>query len=169
MVLSHCCYSLRVGEAHTVQYNYQALEKHILDKFIHGKPTILSEIPQVVYRKDIYTTDTFNAVREKVNPQVSLCTMNPPAFMHLYASRSPWILKSRRKILSELNTPDRLRDNLDVVDIVLGFLSSSGGKAEKPLAGYMDKVLKMERKPFSEKVGYYFEITNLLVMFCIGS
>ncbi len=71
VVLSHCCYSLRVGEAHTVQYDHQAIEKHILDKFIHGKPMILSEIPQVVYRKDIYTIDTFNAVRKKVSPQVS--------------------------------------------------------------------------------------------------
>ncbi len=70
VVLSHCCYSLRVGEAHTVQYDHQAIEKHILDKFIHGKPRILSDIPQVVYRKDIYTTVTFDAVRKKVNPQV---------------------------------------------------------------------------------------------------
>ena len=54
-----------------MQYDHHALEKNILDKFIHGKPTILSEIPQVVYRKDIYTIDTLNAVRKKVNPQVS--------------------------------------------------------------------------------------------------
>ena len=72
VVLSHCCYSLRVGQAHTVQYDHQALEKHILDKFIHGKPRILSDIPQVVYRKDIYTTVTFDAVRKRVDPQVSL-------------------------------------------------------------------------------------------------
>lgn len=71
IVLSHCQYSLKVGEAHSVQYDHQALEKHILDKFIHGKPIILSDIPQVVYRKDIYTTVTFNAVRNKVGPQVN--------------------------------------------------------------------------------------------------
>ena len=59
----------------------------------------------------------------------------------------------KKEILAELHTPDRLRENLDVVDIVLGFLSSGGGKAEKPLAGYIDKVLKMKRKPFSQKVG----------------
>lgn len=70
VVLSHCCYSLKLGEAHTVRYDYQALEKHILDKFIHGKPLILSDIPQVVYRRDIYTTATLEAVRRKVNPQV---------------------------------------------------------------------------------------------------
>ena len=70
VVLSHCCYSLKVGEAHSVQYDHQALEKHILDRFIYGKPIILSDIPHVAYRRDIYTTVTFNAVRRKVSPQV---------------------------------------------------------------------------------------------------
>ena len=58
----------------------------------------------------------------------------------------------QREILAELRTPDRLRENLDVVDIVLGFLSSGGSKAEKPLGEYIDKVLKMKRRPFSVKV-----------------
>ena len=72
IVLSHCRYSLKLGKAHNVEYDHQALEKHILDKFIHGKPMILSDIPQVIYRKDIYTTVTFDAVRKKVKPQVNL-------------------------------------------------------------------------------------------------
>ena len=59
----------------------------------------------------------------------------------------------QREIIAELRTPDRLRENLDVVDIVLGFLSSGGGRAEKPLGEYVDKVLKMKRRPFSQKVG----------------
>lgn len=58
----------------------------------------------------------------------------------------------QKEILTELRTPDRLRENLDVVDIVIGFLSSGGGKAEKPLGGYIDKVLKMKKRPFSQKV-----------------
>ena len=71
MVLSHCCYSLKVGEAHTVQYDHQALEKHLLDRFIYGKPIIRSDIPQVAYRNDMYTIVAFNVVRKKVKPQVS--------------------------------------------------------------------------------------------------
>ena len=74
VVLSHCRYSLKVGEAHNVQYDYRALERHILNKFIHGKPKILydsSDIPQVEYSKEIYTRKTFGAVRKNVHPQVS--------------------------------------------------------------------------------------------------
>ena len=73
IVLSHCCYSLKLGKANNVEYDHQALEKHILDKFIHGKPMILlSDIPQVTYHKDIYMTVKFDAVRKKVKPQVNL-------------------------------------------------------------------------------------------------
>lgn len=58
----------------------------------------------------------------------------------------------KKEILSELRTPDRIRENLDVVDIVIGFLSSGGGKTEKPLGEYVDRVLRMKRRPFSQKV-----------------
>ena len=70
IVLSHCNYSLTFGKAQDIEYDHTALEKHILDRFIHGKPRILLDIPLVVYRKDIYTTITFAAVRKKVKKQV---------------------------------------------------------------------------------------------------
>ena len=60
--------------------------------------------------------------------------------------------QTKKEILAELRTPDLIRENLDVVDIVLGFLSSGGGKPDKPLGEYVDKVLKMKRRPFSKKV-----------------
>ena len=58
----------------------------------------------------------------------------------------------RQGIVAELRTPDRLREALDVVEIVLGFLSSGGGKADKPLLEYIDKTLKMKKRRFSQKV-----------------
>ena len=71
IVLSHCQYSLRHGQAQEIEYDLPALEKHIMDRFIHGKPLIQLEIPQVVYRKDVYTAATFANIRKKVRPQVS--------------------------------------------------------------------------------------------------
>ena len=58
----------------------------------------------------------------------------------------------QEEILAELNTADRLRESLDIIDIVIAFLSSSKMKADKPLKDYIDKVLKMGKKPFSQKV-----------------
>ncbi len=51
----------------------------------------------------------------------------------------------------ELRTIDRLQGTLDVVDIVLGFLSSGGGNPGRSLGAYVKKTLKM-RRPYSEKV-----------------
>lgn len=59
--------------------------------------------------------------------------------------------RARKDILSELRTADRLRESLDVVDIVIGFLSSGGVKATKPLGEYVDKRLKMKKR-LSQKV-----------------
>ena len=70
LLLSHCRYSLKIGHAHEISYDLPALEKYILDRFIHGKPKILVDIPQVSYQKDVYTAATFAAVRKKVAPQV---------------------------------------------------------------------------------------------------
>ena len=65
--------------------------------------------------------------------------------------------RMQQEILQELRTPDRLRETLDVVDIVLGFLSSGGGKADQPLKGYVDQTLKMKRRPFSENVSWLLD------------
>ena len=58
----------------------------------------------------------------------------------------------QKEILAELHTPDALQANLDVIDVVLGFLSSGGGKPNKPLGDYIGKVLRMPKQSFSRKV-----------------
>ena len=58
----------------------------------------------------------------------------------------------RQAIIAELKTPHLLREALDVMEIVLGFLSSGGGRADKPLGEYIDKTLKMKKRRFSKEV-----------------
>lgn len=57
------------------------------------------------------------------------------------------------EILQELRSPDELCRSLDVVDIVLGFLTSTGGKPKTRLLTYLKK-LKMDDKAFSKKVSH---------------
>ena len=54
-------------------------------------------------------------------------------------------------ILRELGSTDKLWKSLDVVEIVLGFLTTSGGSSKTKLISYLRK-LKMETMSFSEKV-----------------
>ena len=60
-----------MGRGHEVTYNLPALENHILQCLIHGKPTIDVNIPVVSYRGDIYTVATFTDIKKKVAKQVS--------------------------------------------------------------------------------------------------
>ena len=57
----------------------------------------------------------------------------------------------QQDIVSELRTPDKLRESLDVVEIVLGLLSSGGGNPKFSLKQFIDS-RRMGRKPFSAKV-----------------
>ena len=57
----------------------------------------------------------------------------------------------QQDIITELRTPDRLRETLDIVEIVLGFLTSGGGNPKVPLKRYIN-AHKMNKKSFSAKV-----------------
>ena len=70
----------------------------------------------------------------------------------MYCSQVRLEPRVQKEILSDLHASDRLRENLDVVDIVIGFLSSGGGKPNKPLGEYIDRVLKMKGRLSSQKV-----------------
>lgn len=58
---------------------------------------------------------------------------------------------------------------LDIVDIVMGFLSSGGGSADKPLGEYVEKVLKMRTRNFSEKVNTVLSlyVAKSIVILCM--
>ena len=62
--------------------------------------------------------------------------------------------KQQTDIVAELNSMQRLRECLDVVEIVIGFLSSEkrSGTANIELKSYLKNVLRMEKKFISKKV-----------------
>ena len=52
-------------------------------------------------------------------------------------------LERQKIILAELQSLQRLSEALDVIDIVLGFLSSGTGNPSMPFGDYVKKTLKM--------------------------
>ena len=70
MILSHCHYSLQVGQGQDVTYDLSALEKHIFDSFIRGKPKIIPDMVDVSYTKGAYRAVNFFTIRMKVQNQV---------------------------------------------------------------------------------------------------
>ena len=72
VVFSHCHRTLRVGKGEDVKYDLEALEQHLVSRFIAGKPIISLEIPHVLYHTDVYTAEKFASIQKHVKPQVNL-------------------------------------------------------------------------------------------------
>ena len=72
IVLSHCQYSLTYGHGQDIIYDLPALQKHIVGRFIHGKPLLILDNSYVLYQKNVHTAASFANIRKKVSPQV-LC------------------------------------------------------------------------------------------------
>ncbi len=68
----------------------------------------------------------------------------------------------QQDIVTELRTPDKLKESLDVVDVVLGLLSSGGASYDISLHKYI-LFGKMGKKPFSAKVSI-----GDLYLFCLN-
>ena len=74
VILTHCQYSLRYGKGKEVAYDFEAIERDLIDKFIFGKPLILmDEMPRVVLRKDAHDATFYESIMDSV-PQVSKFT-----------------------------------------------------------------------------------------------
>ena len=61
-------------------------------------------------------------------------------------------VREQQDIVAELQTVQKIRDCLDVVEIVMGFLASGRHKAETRLSHYLATALKMKYRFFSRKV-----------------
>eukprot|EP00731_Ephydatia_muelleri_P024171 Em0016g442a len=127
IVLSLCHYSLTYGKGQQIKYDFPALEKHILDRFIYGKPHIMLEIPHVVFKEDRYTKAIFGAIRKKVHQE------NLPREL-------------QEQIINELRSMHRLKEAMDAIEIILVFVSSGGAKADKNLGEYAERALRMDKQ-----------------------
>ena len=72
-VMSHCHYSLTRGKGTEVHYDIQALERHFLSRFVHGRPLFdVSSANIVIQSKYIHSSKTFRAIRKTICPQVCM-------------------------------------------------------------------------------------------------
>jgi hypothetical protein len=147
LVYAHCDYSLAVGEGTKIAYNLPALERQIVDRFLVGRPLIDMQVYRLAYRKDVHTVALFERTRQRV-PQESL---SAPV---------------QRQIVSELIHLTDLYSVLSVLDIVIGFLSSSGGSSEDFLDQYVHSTLSMpsESSLVSSKIQQYCQLKHVIAL-----
>ena len=54
VMLANCSYSLEVGKETQLQYNWETLEKRIIDRFIRGRPLVNFEVDLIVVLHILY-------------------------------------------------------------------------------------------------------------------
>ncbi|XP_027055365.1 E3 ubiquitin-protein ligase RNF213-like isoform X2 [Pocillopora damicornis] len=128
LVLAQCNYSLEVGRGTLVQYNWEALERQLIDRFIRGRPLIDFKDERFAFSKDAQLDSVFTSVKNKVRPQVPLSSA------------------VSSQILGEFRSLTDVCDVLSSLDIAIGFLSSTGGSPEKLLKDYLQHVLRMPQQ-----------------------
>ncbi|KAJ7339580.1 hypothetical protein OS493_005983 [Desmophyllum pertusum] len=104
LILAQCNYSFRSGSGNFwFQYNWEALERQLIDRFIRGRPLIDFKDERFAFSKDIQLDSVFASVKMKVRPQVSLSSA------------------VSRQILGEFRSLTDICDVLSSLDIAIGF------------------------------------------------
>ncbi|KAI8513635.1 hypothetical protein Bbelb_079590 [Branchiostoma belcheri] len=125
LVLSHCCYSLAVGEGTRVEYDLPALERQLVERFVLGKPRINDDFEIFIFRQETKNVAMYKSLRDKI-PQ------------------EPLSKAVQMQILQELGTLTNVCSSLAAVDIALIFLATTGGDPNTSIREYLHRVLKMK-------------------------
>ena len=126
VILRNCHYSLTVGSNEAdATYNFAALEKQLLNEFVYGKPRIINDMCFTEYRKDVYTGDKFNRIEKKVKPTVSIACYCKN-YTRLYFCQIVLANDAKKNLMSKLNSICHLREALDQIEILMGFLAAGG-------------------------------------------
>ncbi|XP_035676169.1 LOW QUALITY PROTEIN: E3 ubiquitin-protein ligase rnf213-alpha-like [Branchiostoma floridae] len=145
LVLSHCNYSLAIGQGTQVGYDFPALEKQLIDRFLSGKSKIEEKCETFQFRQEARDVAMFSAVRKQI-PQETIG------------------LPVQRQIVLESASLENVCVSLAAVDIAIFFLASAGGDGEKLLGEYLHRVLKMGRaaRLHSDKARNYCRLKHAL-------
>uniref|UniRef100_A0A8C4HVE0 E3 ubiquitin-protein ligase RNF213 n=1 Tax=Dicentrarchus labrax TaxID=13489 RepID=A0A8C4HVE0_DICLA len=125
LVLSNCQYSLERGHETISQYDLPRIQQQILTRFLQGKPLITrTGIPTLVKTQERDYETIFKAVKGKVR-QDALSSL------------------IRNALSRELDSYSDVCEALKIVELLLGFLSVTGGDPVMSLVSYLQDNLKM--------------------------
>ncbi|XP_032364760.1 E3 ubiquitin-protein ligase rnf213-alpha, partial [Etheostoma spectabile] len=125
LVLSNCQYSLEHGHETISQYDLPRIQQQILTRFLQGKPLITrTGIPTLINTQERDYETIFKAVKGKVH-QETLSSL------------------TRNALSRELDSYSEVCEALKIVELLLGFLSMTGGDPMMSLVTYFQDILKM--------------------------
>ncbi|CAI5684999.1 unnamed protein product [Oreochromis niloticus] len=127
LVLSNCQYSLERGHETMSEYDLPRIQQQILTRFLQGKPLITrAGIPTLVNTQERDYETIFKTVHGKV-PQSVLTSM------------------AQNTVSRQLDSYSEVCEVLKIVELLLGFLSMTGGDPTMKLVTYLQEILKMDQ------------------------
>nr|XP_046247516.1 E3 ubiquitin-protein ligase rnf213-alpha-like isoform X2 [Scatophagus argus] len=125
LVLSNCQYSLERGHETISHYDLPQIQQQILTRFLQGKPLITrTGIPTLINTQERDYETIFKAVKAKVHQDtMSRLTQNA--------------------LSRDLNSYSEVCEALKIVELLLGFLSMTGGDPMMSAVTYLQDILKM--------------------------
>ncbi|XP_078574614.1 E3 ubiquitin-protein ligase rnf213-alpha-like [Branchiostoma floridae x Branchiostoma japonicum] len=145
LVLSHCNYSLAIGKGTQVGYDFAALEKQLIDRFLCGKCKLVEKCETFQFRQEARDVTMFAALRKQI-PQETIS------------------MPIQRQIVLESTSLENVCVSLAAVDIAIFFLASAGGDGDKLVGEYLHRVLKMGKasRLHSDKMRNYCRLKHAL-------
>ncbi|XP_062574185.1 E3 ubiquitin-protein ligase rnf213-alpha-like [Saccostrea cucullata] len=135
IVIANSNYSFDLNSETSIEYNFQSIERQIIDRFLFTKSSIKMDIKQITlmtYRSESTNCNVLQNLRSSV-PQVPL-------------KRS--LCKS---ICSEIRSYTDVCDSLDMLDISINFLTSVRGDPDRYFEDFMMNTLRMESSVSSQQ------------------
>uniref|UniRef100_A0A3Q2DEF5 Uncharacterized protein n=1 Tax=Cyprinodon variegatus TaxID=28743 RepID=A0A3Q2DEF5_CYPVA len=125
LVLSNCQYSLERGHETLSEYDLPRIQQQFLTRFLQGKPLITrTGIPTLINTQQRDYGSIFKTIKGKVSQDL-LVTL------------------TQNSVSRELDSYSEVCEALKVVDLLLGFLSLTGGDPRMPVVTYLKDKLKM--------------------------
>ncbi|XP_043570814.1 E3 ubiquitin-protein ligase rnf213-alpha-like isoform X1 [Chiloscyllium plagiosum] len=126
LVLSNCQYFLEKGHETLPEFDIKNIERQLIRVFLKGKPFIVdSKIPKFVGRHERDYSSIFTELKAKISQET---------LSHSVCNTITMVLKSYSDIC----------DALDIIEIVVGFLATSGGSPDSRLLCYLKDTLRMD-------------------------
>ncbi|XP_006886389.1 PREDICTED: E3 ubiquitin-protein ligase RNF213 [Elephantulus edwardii] len=125
LILSNCQYRVEQGGEALQEFDLEKIQRQLTGRFLQGKPRLtLKGIPTLVYRHDRNYEHLFTDIKNKIHqeplPSAALSTLS-----------------------GQLQSFSDACEALSVIEVTLGFLSTTGGDANMPLLTYIQDILRM--------------------------
>ncbi|KAK3715936.1 hypothetical protein QZH41_016501 [Actinostola sp. cb2023] len=140
LIRAHCQYSLAIGQGTLVEYDWAAIQRHVIDRLIRGKSLVIFKVriayvigKLLVLNKKFYFQET----------QFMFLRHNEDIFFSVRAKikQENISASSVKMINSELRRLNDVCEVKDSLELAIGFLGSSGGKPDQLISEYLHDIL----------------------------